>query len=288
MNRIKEIYNEIVAEKDGMSSLAELEPAQDNAIALLSELNSGSKVAIWRLLFWLIAFAHYLHELVIAKMIDKAPIGSLPWLVDLAKNYQFGVPLIFQEGSYVYENPNDSTYKIITQAAAIESPQRVVIKLATGTTPNLQPLNSIQYDAFRAYFNLKGIPGVNYGFINEIADILVAGFDVFYDPLLLDANGELLLSPGAKPVNDIIESYVQELPFNGTLELTKLTNAVKQHQAVKNIVLKFANARYGSITPIDIYNSQGQSYIPFAGYLRISTVPGETLADTVNYIPYND
>ncbi len=64
---VKEIYNEMVLEKQSMSTLNGLHPGIDNAQTLLTDLTTQSKVTIWRLLFFVTAVGIWIHE----KLFDK-------------------------------------------------------------------------------------------------------------------------------------------------------------------------------------------------------------------------
>ncbi len=54
---VKEWYDFLITEKNTMSTLNNLQPNVDTAQDLLSEVNSPSKVADWRLYLWLVAVA---------------------------------------------------------------------------------------------------------------------------------------------------------------------------------------------------------------------------------------
>jgi hypothetical protein len=282
MKTINQIYNEIIAEKETFTSLSGLAPAGDNAANLIAQLSAGSKVAIWRLICYINAVAIYVSQEVLQAIVSKAAIGTLPWIVDVAKQYQHGDLLVFNSGSYSYAAINPAI-QIVSNCAAVETGNSVIIKVAKSQAPNLEPLTTLEFDAFKAYMNLRLIAGVQYGYINQPADILVVGYDVFYNPLVMNANGERI-SDGVKVVEQLIENFIQTLDFNGVLKLTQLTSAIKTLPEVTNVVLKFSNVRYGSITPIDLFAAVGQKYVPFSGYLKISTDSGETLNDTITYI----
>ena len=64
---IQQIYDAIITEKQNMTALNALQPSVDNAQTLLSDASSSSKVAAWRLLFWVVAAAIYLHEVIFDK-----------------------------------------------------------------------------------------------------------------------------------------------------------------------------------------------------------------------------
>ena len=113
-NSIKEIYNQIIQEKERMSSLDALgydkDPAVTHADALLADLDSGSKVSIWRLWAYVVAVVIYFHE----KMWDlfraevetklKAIPGTDIWLANECRKFQYpGVLTLLPDGTYGYE-----------------------------------------------------------------------------------------------------------------------------------------------------------------------------------------
>lgn len=281
MKTIKEIYNEIIQEKESFSSLDGLEPAGDNAANLIAQLQSNSKVALWRLMCYICAVAIYTSQAVLEMIKQRAAIGTLPWVVETAKNFQFGDNLEFENGIYLYDQVIPAN-RIVTNAAAVDSTFNVVVKVAKGTSPNLEPLTTAEFNAFQAYMDLKMIAGVQYGYVNAPADILVVFYDIFYNPLLMNSDGERI-SDGTRVVDEFIVNYIQQLPFNSVLKMTALTNAIKALPEVNNVVMKAVNARTGAAAPVDVYNTPGQTYTPFSGYMVISTDPNETLLDTINY-----
>ena len=53
--QISEIYNELVLEKQNFTQLNALQPNIDSSQTLLNDLNTSSKVAVWRLIFFVVA-----------------------------------------------------------------------------------------------------------------------------------------------------------------------------------------------------------------------------------------
>ncbi len=285
MRTTKTIYNEIIAQKETFSSLDGLQPAQENAQSLMAELTSGSKVAIWRLWAWIVAFAIYTHEVIVERLIAKARPGTLPWYAEVAKQFQFGEPLVFQNGQYGYAQENPDA-QIITNAIALQAPPVVTIKVAKGTAPDLEPLDSNEFEAFKNYMTLKKFAGTVMAFITEEADILSVAYRIFYNPLVLAPDGSLLSDPSVKPVNDAIVNYLVSLPFGGFLALEKLDSEIKAVEGVENIVRISAQAKRGSLPYQDVMATSNETYVPFSGYMRISEDTGETLDDLLEYQPF--
>ena len=54
------------------------------------------------------------------------------------------------------------------------------------------------------------------------ADLLKVAYTIYYDPLVMNSDGELIADDTIKPVELAINNYIQNLPFNGILNLNKL------------------------------------------------------------------
>jgi len=83
---LSDIYNEIITEKESMTTLrTQFSPFPDTFNNLLWTISSGSKVAIWRLWVWLVAYAIWMFEKVqdtfkseVEALISSTRFGTLP------------------------------------------------------------------------------------------------------------------------------------------------------------------------------------------------------------------
>jgi len=108
---ISVIFDEIIDEKETFTSLDALVPNPDSSQTFLADLTSTSKVAIWRLIFWVVAFAIHAHEklfdehvkVVEARALEIIPGTTLYYVVE-SKKFQNGDDLIFDEttGKFSY------------------------------------------------------------------------------------------------------------------------------------------------------------------------------------------
>src|ERR1019366_6876223 len=223
-------YDIIVTEKQTMSNLTGLQPSVDTSQTLLADVTTTSRVARWRLWVWCVAVAMYsfdvlfdLFKIDLQKIADSSRFGALPWYVAIAKSYQKGYNLVWVGNAYQY-SVVDVPSQIITFAAAVElvtGPSALVnLKVAKGTTP--VPLSGTEIAAFTAYIQKIKPAGIVVTVISEVADDLRLFVDVGYDPLVLSATGESLITPGIFPVQDAINLFIQSLPFNGVMELDTL------------------------------------------------------------------
>jgi hypothetical protein len=247
----------------------------------LNELNSTSKVAIWRLWVYIIAVAIWSleklfdqHRADIDKRLAELKPHTARWYRSKALAFQYGFDLLpnsdkFNNVGHTEEQIEAS--KIVKYSAVIESKNegRLIVKIATEQGEQLQPITDAQKQAFEAYLSEIKDAGVRLSVVNYQPDILHLQMKIVYDPLVLDSNGQSILH-ATKPVEEAIKSYLKRLPFNGELVLAHLIDALQQAEGVKIPHLVLAQSKnitsggsYGAFETIEI------SKIPTAGYFKI-------------------
>lgn len=282
---IQHIYDSAILEKETLNSLSDLQPNIDSSQTLLSDLNSSSKVARWRLMIWVMSFMIWLHEQLfdthkeeIESRASELITGTKLWYRDQALKWQYGDSLVWNGKRYEYAAINTST-QIIKRAAVIEVGGQVRIKVAKLDGTGLPvPLTTTEKDSFVAFMQKIKFAGTNILIISRTADLLKLSITVHYDPLILSATGELLSSPGTRPVDDAITSYIQSLPFNGILDLSALIDVIQTAQGVLSPFINSADAKYGTLP----YQSFTDFYQSEAGHLTID--PAFPLTSTITYV----
>ncbi len=149
---IATIYNEIVADKNAQASISSLAPTADTEQQLQADLNSSSKVAIWRLWAYVAAVAIYTHEVLwdlykaeLQAIASGAIVGTSPWYQAQVFAFQNGDPLVYESstGRYKYAAV-DTAKQIVKRCAIVEQSDGTlafkVAKLSSGlpvalTTP---------------------------------------------------------------------------------------------------------------------------------------------------------
>jgi hypothetical protein len=160
----------------------------------------------------------------------------------------------------------------------VPNESKVRIKAAKVVSDVVTPLSSPELGAFNAYVN-KILPvGTFVSVTSAAADDLKVYADVYFDPLVIAADGSLLTDAAVFPVEDAINEYITNLPFNGDFNLNALINAVQLMDGVVDIVLTSVSARYGALA----YSTITHNYVPDAGYLNIAS--GFDLSSTLTYI----
>ena len=247
----------------------------------LNELNSTSKVAIWRLWVYIIAVAIWSleklfdqHRADIDKRLASLKPHTARWYRSKALAFQYGFDLLpdsdkFNNTGHTEEQIEAS--KIVKYSAVVESPNegRLIVKIAGEQGEQLQPITDAQKQAFEAYLSEIKDAGVRLSVVNYQPDILHLQMKIVYDPLVLDSNGQSITN-AFNPIERTIKAYLKKLPFNGELVLAHLIDALQQAEGVKIPHLVLAQSKnitssgeYGAFETIEI------SKIPTAGYFTI-------------------
>ena len=277
---ISEIYNEMIDEKNNYTVLSELQPSIDSSQDLLNNLTSTSKVAIWRLIFFIASLAIWVHEKLfdthkaqVDELLDTQRVGTLPWYVAQSKSFQYGDSLTYNDNTYQFEySLLDEEKKIISHAAAIETDGKIILKVVKAGSTSLEPLSAVQKAAFDEYIKQIKFAGTIVHVISENADDMNLSLNIVYDPLVLLSDGESIDSPGNYPVQLAVESYVQSLPFNGVFTVNELISYLKSIPGVVDAICKEAEARFGAVDYVDILSTDKESYQSYSGYISINNL----------------
>lgn len=268
----------------------EILQAKENEPAL-AELNSTSKVAVWRLWVYITAFVvHTLerifdqHRKEVAEALSELKPHTARWYRNKALAFQYGFDLLEDSDKFNNEGKTEdeiSNSKIIKYAAVTEAQteSRLIVKIATEQGGELQPISQGQKASFDAYLNEIKDAGVRITTINYLPDILKFQMKIYRDPLVLDQNGMSILT-GEKPVEKAIKDYLKKLPFDGELVLAHLVDELQKVEGVKipHIILaesKWIDATtngYGNFQPIEVKT------IPISGYFKIENF------DNISYV----
>jgi len=255
MKTTEQIFNEIIAEKtSGM-------------YAELDELNSTSKVSIWRLNAWIFAFfSKAINELFesfqiyIESVFAKNQHGTLTWWITELKKFQYNDQLEFIGGVFKYALIDVS--KQIIKQVAVETLNKVLVfkVVKINSSGILTPLSGAELVSFLNYCNRIKFPGTFIQAISTPADNLKLSFKIYYDALLDKSAIE-------KEIRTTVESYVKNIVFNGKFIPTKLVDEIQKITGVDiPIYISGFHKNYSenSYTPINDY------FTAAAGYAEIT------------------
>ncbi len=280
-----EIYDALIAEKNAQVSLNGLQPSVDNAQQLLSDVQSPSRVADWRLWLWLYAVASAtlenlwdLFKVELDAKINSAPVGTTRWYQKESFAFQYGDTLVYLNDRYQYATEN-LLLQIIKRAAVAENGGQVVIKVAKLVGTVVTKLSVGELASFQAYISKIQVAGSQIVIITDDPDLLKIAYTVYYDPLVIAADGSLISNPAVYPAVDAINACISSLEFNGDLILTKLTDAIQLAEGIADPVMTFAAAKFGSNPYVNIT----VKYNAYAGYMIID--PAFPLSTQLTYLP---
>ncbi|MPT35741.1 MAG: hypothetical protein E2604_11825 [Flavobacterium sp.] len=299
---IKQIQQTILSAKAQAVELSPLEVLIDQE-QTLADVSSTSKVAIWRLWVWVIAFAQFVQEQYwdtfkkeMEKRIAESRIHTPKWYREKALNFMFGVPLVPETDYYDLtglSNAQISGARIVANAASIRVVQNgygtlrlKVVRLVDG---EYSPLTPEQVTALDVYFNQNiADAGTLVKITTGEADLLKIRLNIHYDALVLNADGSRSDGTDQTPVINQIKQYLKSIDFeNGKLVLQHLEDRLKEVPGVKIADVIAAYSKYGiyDYLTTDVQNVGiiQQIRIADAGYMKLDE--NELL---INYIPYSE
>ncbi len=283
---VQEIYDALIAEKEALAILSGLEPNPDEFQTFLQDLTSSSKVAIWRLFIYVVAFGHWVIEVLFDRHVETVTAlkyilitGTIRWYQQKALEFQYGDSLTWNNAQYVYD-PINEVNQIVKRAAVIASGGITRVKVAKldvdGVTPI--PLTAPENVSFTAYMQTIAFAGVNVIVISTDADDIIIAATIYYDPLVLTPTGALITDGAIFPAEDAINGYLSNLPFNGVFNKTELVDALQEAEGIIDPVLGLLLARYGG----NAFAAVGDNYTAFAGHMTVDS--GAPLNTTLNYV----
>jgi hypothetical protein len=257
----------------------------------LATLNSTSKVAIYRLLVFVVSYAVWtleklfdIHSAQVDKAIYENKPGTARWYRNMSLAFQFGFNLLTDDDEFDNEgftSDQIEASKIVKYCSVKESLEssRLIIKIAGESGDDLIPLTLTQITSFAFYMSEVAYAGVKVNIVNNPADKLQLTLRVYRNPLVIDENGNNILS-GGKTVESAIKQYIKNLPFDGELVINDMIDYLRDVEGVINVHVISAQSSYkdlvtGLYTPfvnIDVKT------IPVAGYFE------NTNFDNVTYV----
>lgn len=256
--------------------------------AELSALNSSSRVAVWRLWTYIVAVSIWalenlfdLHKTEVTNLINEKAPHSLRWYANKAKDFQYGSELAYEEDYYDNSTLSDdqvAEQKIIAFSAVVEQSKGLRLKVARIVDGDLNALTAQQLESFETYMNRIKDAGITPLVVESLPpDNLKLELIIYYNPLVLGSDGSRLDGTNPDPVGNRIRDYLKNLPFNGTLVLAYLVDALQQVDGVVIPHIVQAQAKYGTLA----YSAIPVMYNPDAGYLRVQ----EEEDLTITFIP---
>lgn len=224
---------------------------------------------------WILEGLFDLHKAETDTIIAELKPHTDSWYRNTAKRFRYGHQLINETDRYDDAGltaENISTSQIIKYAAVAQSTteSRLILKVATEIQGKLQPISPAQRNAFSAYIAEVKDAGVNISIVNYRPDLLYLSLIIYFDPLVLDKEGNSILD-GGRPVEAALETMMKDLPFNGELVLAHLIDRLQLVKGVKiphlvNAETSWINGLSDTYGATEIINVRR---VPESGYFEI-------------------
>lgn len=230
MRSVKEIYDEIIEEK--------------NKRMELNEINSKSRVSIMNGIAWVVAAAIRSLEVTMEvfgadtmAFIDKKIHGTADYYANALLKYQHGDELTIREDGLGFGYLNiDPSKNIITKVAYFEQPSdlekdnRALYKLATGAVGSLRQLDDEQMIAVRAYIDKIKFLGTNIDITSRKGDVLIPRITVYHNGMLPES---VLMEKIVTDIND----YISILTFDAMFKVSEIIDVVMHVDTVTDVFI---------------------------------------------------
>ena len=241
-----------------------------------------SKAGFESILFYIVASAIYVVESLMDVLrsdvdtdLSARLVPGRKWWRDLAIAFQYGDAYNEEAGKY---DVIDDTKQIVAYAA-VEEPSTggVRLKVAKTAGAELSALDAPELLAFTEYIRVAKPLGVKSQIVSVPGDDLRIVIDIYYDPLVLDADGNALDGSG-EPVPSTVRSFVKSLPFNGEFVIASLVDALQATKGVKVPTVLSAESKYLT-TDWEAIDARVK---PYSGWMKVTD---ENL--TITYRPHD-
>ena len=257
---------------------------------LLNDLDTDSKVSIWRQFLIVVAWCIYnfqnamnlfLQE--IKELIATQKVFNLRRYRSEALRFQYGFDLQPESDQFkttytdngvevTADDEKIQTSKIVKYAACnrvIDNGRaKIVMKIAPENLNDIFPAEVMT--AFSKYMEEIAPSGDYVTIINYLPDMLKFAMKIKYDPMVLNAAGMNILTANY-PVQVAIENFLKNLPFNGELSVQKLEAAILAVDGVEDLQMLQIESKW--IDPAQIgyglYQPVNMLVIPASGRFKI-------------------
>jgi len=250
----------------------------------LSELNSSSKVSIWNLWFYIIAFTanalkdlYSIHQQEMLSLIDNQKIGGLNYYRSIVLNFRDGHPFDREILEYTgtYADEEIATAQIVKRAAiqsiTNEGRKQLFLKLATeDEVGNLVKIEDEVLERISEYMQPNINAGTYISYFSDKADDLKMELDVYIDNTILATDGSRIDGTNNTPIPDAINAFLADknFKFDGELVVSQLENAIKVVEGIESEAIRFEKVEASYQTPVSWENVK-ERYTARSGYYQL-------------------
>ncbi len=266
---IDTIYNIIIAAKDAETNL--------------SGLNSMSTTALYKLYAYIVAIATHTLEILwdaykldVDNKIMNGAYGSVRWWYNVCKMFQLGDQLSWINNNHFGYTIIDLNKQIISRVAVTEKNGKVNIKVAKLVGSIVAELSVQELISFKAYIAKIKPAGIPVLVSSLSADKLKITFQVVYDPMILTSSG-LLIIDNSDVIRQAVNEYLSGIVYGGSLNRTKLIDAVQLVQGVIDVTIFSIQVQVGTSSNWLMVTTQ--NYEAVSGYFKLDTLTLNTISN---------
>lgn len=200
-----------------------------------------SKVSLESMLFytvavdiWVLQKLYDVFRTEINAELDAKMPHTVRWYRTKVLRFQFPNRTLITD-SDKYDNTGLSTGEIaeleVVKFCAVEDRlSELRIKVAKGEPGSRTVLSANEVLGLQSYLSEVKDAGVKVVIVNQQADKITAEIDIYYNPLLL--------TPVDNPVLTAFKNYIQNLDFNGEIQVNRIEDSIQSVQGVVLVHLK--------------------------------------------------
>ena len=276
---IKEIKDTMTADFMANTTVQDLYQLTDN-----DEFDSSfSAVSLENILFGIFATCVWVLESLFDRHKEEVNQIALQTIVASVEWYH-AQALLFQKGDALVYNPTTKGFgyavvdpsKQIVKYAAIRDLGKSIQVLVSGDKSGLPAkLADDDLTLFTEYMNRVKIAGVVLTIRSFNPDVIRIDATCTIDPLVLNSRGERL-DDNSKPVVDAINNYLHAIVYGGTMNKTKLIDAIQTVPGIRDVIL---NGVSYSVDGVNFSDVMGNDYSARSG-----SFVSDNIDNTIKYV----
>ena len=234
--------------------------------------NTFSSVSIENILLYIVAVCAYSLEVMFDghkkdtdDRIASNIVPTVRWYHTQAMAFQYGDNLVYDEKTFGFKYPQIDTSKQKVKYCAVQDAGNTIQMLISGDEGGKPSVISGDVlTAFKQYINSIKIAGVLIQVRSLPADRIKVSAKVYINPMVIKSDGTRI-SDGSRPVEDAINNYLSNVLYGGTMNKTKLVDAIQAVEGVTDIELGTVQAKPDSGSYIVVagnkYTAESGSFI---------------------------
>jgi hypothetical protein len=243
----------------------EMDAAYEAAFGLSP--NQVSNAGLWKLLRGVIVLAIYTlevmfdkYKLEVTELAASLEFGNFKWWKTKILEFQFGDPLVEDEGKLYYLTV-DPSKQIIKKCSVIEQNGVLQLKIAGESAGELVKItDGGQMAAIEAYVQDIKPAGVFTQVVSNDPDSLAFVINIAFD-------GKLVQSEIQTLVINKIKSYLKEIDFDSLFKVNKFRDALESLDGVQDVFIN--QVKYKAPGEVDYINLPlNANHQPISGYYK--------------------